>query len=228
MSNFERVRAFHVAVNAHHPQQPTTPDAARLALRRTLIQEEFAEVQAELDRVDAHVRAGESADLAPLAHELADLLYVTYGALDALGVNADAVFAEVHRANMHKTTGPKRADGKQLKPEGWTPANVRGVLNSRVHHPAAERGAQGVPANAETSGEDADRAVLREKLVQAAREVQRAEPGALAGELAGLLDAADALMRAEALPPAEVHAARAHQPPEPGASGARFTRRQTE
>ena len=71
------------------------------------------------------------ADLAPLAHELVDLLYVTYGALDLLGVDADAAFAEVHRANLSKAGGPRRADGKQLKPEGWRPADVRGVLEAQ-------------------------------------------------------------------------------------------------
>jgi predicted HAD superfamily Cof-like phosphohydrolase len=30
-------------------------------------------------------------------------------------------FEEVHRANMTKLAGPKREDGKQLKPEGWQP-----------------------------------------------------------------------------------------------------------
>ena len=67
-------------------------------------------------------------DLTPLAHELADLLYVTYGALDLLGIDADAVLAEVHRANLAKASGPRRADGKQLKPVGWQPADVRGVI----------------------------------------------------------------------------------------------------
>ena len=69
------------------------------------------------------------ADLAPLVHELVDLLYVTYGALDMLGVDADAAFAEVQRANLSKASGPKRADGKQLKPEGWQPADLRAVLD---------------------------------------------------------------------------------------------------
>jgi hypothetical protein len=41
-----------------------------------------------------------------LAHELTDLLYVTYGAPIAFGVEPDRVFAEVHRANMQKVAGP--------------------------------------------------------------------------------------------------------------------------
>lgn len=66
-----------------------------------------------------------------LVHELTDLLYVTYGALVAFGVEPDAVFAEVHRANMQKVAGPQREDGKQLKPEGWRPADVSGVLREQ-------------------------------------------------------------------------------------------------
>lgn len=91
----------------------------------------MAEVQAEMAALLPSLQSGAVTDpalLAPLAHELADLLYVTYGALDQLGIDADAVFAEVHRANLSKASGPKRADGKQLKPEGWQPADVRRVL----------------------------------------------------------------------------------------------------
>jgi predicted HAD superfamily Cof-like phosphohydrolase len=116
------------------PQRPAVPAPDVLTLRRTLIEEEFAEVQAEFGALAARLEAGgrpEGTDLAPLAHELADLLYVTYGAFVTLGLDADAVFAEVHRANMHKVSGPRRADGKQLKPEGWQPADVRGVLEGR-------------------------------------------------------------------------------------------------
>ncbi len=130
-TNAQRLYAFHRALGLALPGQPRVPPAPALQLRRTLIEEEFAEVQAEFGALAARLEAGETPegpDLAALAHELADLLYVTYGAFVALGIDADAVFAEVHRANMHKVSGPRRADGKQLKPEGWQPADVRAVL----------------------------------------------------------------------------------------------------
>ncbi|PYE54177.1 MazG nucleotide pyrophosphohydrolase domain-containing protein [Deinococcus yavapaiensis] len=119
-TNADKVRAFHEAIGAAFPDRPSFPSPELLSLRRTLIREEYEEVMEAMDSL--------SDDLAPLAQELADLLYVTYGAMLALGLDANAVFAEVHRANMEKTKGPKRADGKQLKPEGWRPADVRGVL----------------------------------------------------------------------------------------------------
>ncbi|PTA66575.1 hypothetical protein [Deinococcus arcticus] len=130
-TNAARLREFHLALGEAAPTQPVVPSRALLALRRTLIAEEAAEVEGEWAALDARLQAGEAlapSDLALLAHELADLLYVTYGALDRLGIDADAVFAEVHRANMAKLSGPRRADGKLLKPPGWQPANVRGVL----------------------------------------------------------------------------------------------------
>lgn len=71
--------------------------------------------------------------MAPLIHELTDLLYVTYGTILTCGVDADEAFAEVHRANMRKILGPRRADGKQLKPADWQPADVAGVIARQRH-----------------------------------------------------------------------------------------------
>ncbi|ASN79750.1 hypothetical protein [Deinococcus ficus] len=129
LTNAGHLRAFHRAIGLTPPDRPTVPDAALLALRRTLLSEEWAEVQAEFDALAPRLDGAVPADLAPLVHELVDLLYVTYGALDMLGVDADAAFAEVQRANLSKASGPKRADGKQLKPEGWQPADLRAVLD---------------------------------------------------------------------------------------------------
>jgi predicted HAD superfamily Cof-like phosphohydrolase len=123
-SNADRIREFHEALGAGLPARPTLPDAAMLALRQTLIREEYEEVTA----VFQQLIAGQHNDITPLIHELTDLLYVVYGAIEACGVNPDPVFAEVHRANMQKMSGPRRADGKLLKPPGWQPADVRGVI----------------------------------------------------------------------------------------------------
>lgn len=123
-SNADRIREFHEALGTDMPSQPTLPDVATLALRQALIYEEYEEVTA----VFQQLISGQSDDITPLVHELTDLLYVVYGAIEACGVNPDPVFAEVHRANMQKMGGPRRADGKLLKPPGWQPADVRGVI----------------------------------------------------------------------------------------------------
>ena len=127
-SNARKVADFHRAIGRQLPERPAVPDAAELAFRMTLLGEEMAEVQAAAAELSARLPGAEVADVFPLAHELVDLLYVTYGALLALGVDPDAAFAEVHRVNMHKVTGPRRADGKQLKPQGWRAADLRGVF----------------------------------------------------------------------------------------------------
>ena len=135
LSNARRLRAFHEALGLRLPDHPQVPTLDVLALRRTLIDEEYAEVTQEFAALATRLSSGEvptGPDLSPLVHELVDLLYVTYGALDVLGVDADAAFAEVHRANLAKSSGPKREDGKQLKPEGWQPANMRAVLERQL------------------------------------------------------------------------------------------------
>ncbi|XSG77592.1 hypothetical protein ACP8Y2_11360 [Herpetosiphon llansteffanensis] len=112
------VRAFHEAIGMELPDTPQLPSVAVQALRQTLLQEEYTELQAA-------IAAG---DLVAIAQEAADLLYVTYGLCLAYGIELNPVFAEVHRANLAKTTGPRRADGKQLKPADWQPPDVASVL----------------------------------------------------------------------------------------------------
>ena len=67
-------------------------------------------------------------DLVEMVDALCDLLYVTYGAAVDLGVDLQPFFAEVHRCNMAKVGGRRREDGKWLKPAGWTPPDIAGLL----------------------------------------------------------------------------------------------------
>lgn len=50
-------------------------------------------------------------------------------ASQALGVDLRPFFLEVHRTNMHKLEGPKREDGKQLKPPGWKPPRLAAMYD---------------------------------------------------------------------------------------------------
>ena len=124
MTNADRLREFHRAFGSPLPTRPRTPDHELLVLRQALIREEFQEVMVAFDELSKAQAAGRDADIAPLIHELTDLLYVTYGTILTRGVDAD----EVHRANMCKVSGARRADGKQLKPADWQPADVAGVI----------------------------------------------------------------------------------------------------
>lgn len=95
-----------------------TPAIRRGELRASLIEEEAAET------CEA-IRAG---NLVEAIDGLCDLLCVTYGAAIEFGVDLAPFWLEVHRTNMAKVGGPVREDGKRLKPEGWTPPDIAGVL----------------------------------------------------------------------------------------------------
>ncbi|MFE6970385.1 hypothetical protein [Isoptericola sp. NPDC057653] len=112
-------------------------DAARPELaehRRALLDEESAEASEALTDLAAALAAGGDADAAyrAVAKELADVLYVTYGAADALGIDLPAVFVEVHRSNMSKFDEEgrvlRRADGKVLKGPGYRPPSLDGLV----------------------------------------------------------------------------------------------------
>lgn len=95
----------------------------RAALRSALLVEECQET------TDAIARG----DMEKIADGLADVIYVAIGAALEFGIPLDRVWAEIHRSNMAKVdpqTGKviKRADGKVLKPEGWTPPDVAAAL----------------------------------------------------------------------------------------------------
>lgn len=65
---------------------------------------------------------------------MCDILYVVYGAANALGIDLDPFFDEVHRSNMSKLdpdTGKPiyRADGKVMKPASWSAPDIVRVMN---------------------------------------------------------------------------------------------------
>jgi predicted HAD superfamily Cof-like phosphohydrolase len=75
-------------------------------------------------------------DLPGVADALADLAYVVLGTSHYYGVPFDAVFEEIHRANLTKERSggeqdprSKRSSGLDVvKPRWWTPPDVGGVL----------------------------------------------------------------------------------------------------
>jgi len=110
-------RKFEIAIS----DSPKLPEEATCQLRVRLIQEEFAELQ----------EAMAAQDLPGVAKELADLLYVVYGTAVSYGVDMDPVFREVHRSNLSKVGGYKRADGKWVKPATYSPAQVEPILTAQ-------------------------------------------------------------------------------------------------
>ncbi len=103
----------------------TSPDLSSeevRALRIDLIGEEFAEL----------VEAMQKEDVVGVADALTDILYVTYGAGHAFGINLDKCFLEVQRSNMSKL-GPDgkpmyREDGKVMKGPNYKEPDLAKVL----------------------------------------------------------------------------------------------------
>lgn len=98
--------------NSHH----LSPE--RRELRAALIEEEAAET------VDAIRRSR----LVDTIDGLCDLIVVVLGTAVELGIDLQPFWNEVHASNMAKKGGPTREDGKKLKPEGWEPPDLFGVL----------------------------------------------------------------------------------------------------
>lgn len=128
-TNYELVRQFHESFNA---ALDGPIKEAELWLRHKLITEEWAEVSAEMNEVIQDLESfGYVTDgvRTNLLKELCDLLYVVYGTAATFGMDIDGAFKEVHRSNMSKLGEDgkpiKRADGKILKSDNYTIADVR-------------------------------------------------------------------------------------------------------
>jgi len=92
MSNFDSVRKFMKTFGQEVKEKASFPDDKITSLRYELIQEELDELKEAIDRKD----------IKEVADALTDILYVTYGAGHAFGINLDKCFEEVQNSNMSK------------------------------------------------------------------------------------------------------------------------------
>ena len=100
MSNFESVRKFMETFGQEIKEKASFPDAKITSLRFELIKEELEELKVAIEKKD----------IKEVADALTDILYVTYGAGHAFGIDLDKCFAEVQNSNMSKLG----ADGKPI------------------------------------------------------------------------------------------------------------------
>jgi len=75
-------------------------------------------------------------DKVEMLDALIDMLVVTIGAIHSAGFDAEGAWKEVMSTNfakIDKKTGKviKREDGKVLKPDGWTPPDLKGYLEKK-------------------------------------------------------------------------------------------------
>ena len=99
MSNFDSVKKFMKTFGQEVKEKAEFPNDKITSLRLDLIKEELAELQAAINKKD----------IKEVADALTDILYVTYGAGHAFGINLDKCFKEVQNSNMSKL-----GDGKPI------------------------------------------------------------------------------------------------------------------
>ena len=92
MSNFNKVKTFMETFGQEVKTKPSLSTDKVNSLRYDLIKEELEELK----------EAMENKDLLEVADALTDILYVTYGAGHAFGIDLDKCFEEVQSSNMSK------------------------------------------------------------------------------------------------------------------------------
>ena len=100
MSNFESVKKFMETFGQEIKEKAGFPDDKVTSLRYELIKEELDELKDAIN----------NKDIKEVADALTDILYVTYGAGHAFGINLDKCFEEVQNSNMSKLD----SDGKPI------------------------------------------------------------------------------------------------------------------
>lgn len=121
-TNFEKARTFMLSFGQGVHSRPTLQDEGTKELRYELIREELEELREALDKDD----------LVEIADALTDILYVTYGAGHAFGIDLDTCYTEVHRSNMSKLGQDGkpiyREDGKVMKGPGYSKPNLVPII----------------------------------------------------------------------------------------------------
>ena len=119
MSNFEDVKTFMKTFGQIVKTKSEFPDEKTMNLRFDLIKEELNELE----------QAMKSKNLKEVADALTDILYVTYGAGCAYGIDLDKCFKEVQRSNMSKLGKDGKPiyneKGKVMKGPNYSEPNLK-------------------------------------------------------------------------------------------------------
>lgn len=122
MSNFEDVGLFMSTFGQEVKEKAEFPDNDIIALRLELIQEELNELREAIG----------NADIVEVADALTDILYVTYGAGHAFGIDLDKCFQEVQESNMskldHNGDPIYREDGKVMKGPNYFQPDLTSIV----------------------------------------------------------------------------------------------------
>ena len=122
MTNFEKVGLFMTTFGQEVKKKSGFSSNKINDLRINLIEEELNEFKDAMSKKD----------LKEVADALTDILYVTYGAGHAFGINLDDCFEEVQKSNMSKLGNDKKPiyneDGKVMKGPNYFKPNLNKFL----------------------------------------------------------------------------------------------------
>ena len=122
MSNFNKVRTFMETFGQEVKTKPSLSNEKINKLRYDLIKEELDELS----------EAIKNKDLLEVADALTDILYVTYGAGHAFGIDLDKCFDEVQKSNMSKLGEDGRPiyneSGKVMKGPAYFKPNLNKLI----------------------------------------------------------------------------------------------------
>jgi len=122
MTNFEKVGKFMETFGQEVKSKSSLSSDEINSLRISLIEEELLELKHAIDQKN----------LLEVADALTDLLYVTYGAGHAFGINLDKCFDEVQKSNMSKLDSNGKPiyneKGKVLKGPNYFKPNLSDFL----------------------------------------------------------------------------------------------------
>ena len=118
MSNFKSVKKFMETFGQEIKEKASFPNDKITSLRYDLIKEELDEFKEAIDKKD----------IKEVADALTDILYVTYGAGHAFGIDLDKCFEEVQNSNMSKLGNDGRPiyneKGKVMKGPNYFKPNL--------------------------------------------------------------------------------------------------------
>tara|TARA_B100001027_G_C16194745_1_gene297729 strand:+ start:165 stop:536 length:372 start_codon:yes stop_codon:yes gene_type:complete len=122
MTNFEKVGLFMKTFGQVIKKKPSLGNLETNRLRISLIEEELDELKYAIKENDIN----------EVADALTDILYVTYGAGHAFGINLDECFKEVQKSNMSKLGKDGKPiynkDGKVMKGPNFFKPNLKKLL----------------------------------------------------------------------------------------------------
>jgi predicted HAD superfamily Cof-like phosphohydrolase len=122
MTNFESVEKFMQTFGQEVKTKASFPNDKIVNLRLDLIREELSELK----------EAVEKKDIKEVADALTDILYVTYGAGHAFGIDLDKCFQEVQDSNMSKLDPDGKPiyneNGKVMKGPNYFKPNLKKIV----------------------------------------------------------------------------------------------------